>query len=92
VVDQLVFDSAVFEAFSVTTLPGGLTTTNLLKGQDVTGPSANETGVDDYLIFNTKTGCLYYDADGNGTESETILVAVLKGKMADFNVEDISIV
>lgn len=92
VVDQLMLDSAVFEALSTTNLPGGLTSTNLLMGKGLTAPNTNETGVDDYLIFNTKTGCLYYDADGNGTDSETVLVAVLKGKMADFNLEDIVIV
>jgi serralysin len=91
VVDQLVLDSAVFEALSTTALPDGLATTNFLKGQGITGPSANETGIDDYLIFDTRSGCLYYDADGNQTDSETILIAVLKGKMTDFNLEDIFI-
>ncbi len=91
-VDQLVLDSAVFEALSTTALPGGLTTTNLLIAKGVTGPSANETGVDDYLIFNTATGALYYDPDGNATEEETVLIAVLKGKLSGFGIEDISIV
>ena len=91
VVDQLLLDSAAFEALSTTALPDGLATTNFLKGQGITGPSANETGIDDYLIFDTRSGSLYYDADGNGTDSETILIAVLKGKMTDFNLEDIFI-
>lgn len=92
VVDQLVLDSAVFEALSTTALPAGLATTNLLIGKGVTGPSSNETGIDDYLIFNTATGALYYDPDGNATEEETVLIAVLKGKLSDFGIEDISIV
>lgn len=92
VVDQLVLDSGVFEALSATALPGGLTTTNLLIAKGVTGPSANETGIDDYLIFNTATGALYYDPDGNATEEETVLIAVLKGKLSGFGIEDISIV
>ncbi len=92
VVDQLVLDSSVFEALSATALPGGLTTTNLLIAKGVTGPSANETGIDDYLIFNTATGALYYDPDGNAAEEETVLIAVLKGKLAGFGIEDISIV
>ncbi len=88
VVDQLVLDSAVFD----TALPAGLATTNLLIGKGVTGPSTNETGIDDYLIFNTATGALYYDPDGNATEEETVLIAVLKGKLSGFGIEDISIV
>lgn len=91
VVDLLLLDSAVFEAFSTEALPDGLAAINFLKGQGITGPSSNETGIDDYLIFDTGTGRLYYDADGNQTESETILIAVLKGKMTDFGLEDIAI-
>ena len=91
VVDQLVLDSSVFEAFSTDLLPDGLTATNFLKGKGLTGPSSNETGVDDYLIFDTGSGRLYYDADGNQSESETILIAVLKGNLTDFNIEDIGI-
>ena len=92
VVDQLVLASAVFESLSITALPGGLTTTNLLIAKGATAPSANETGVDDYLIFNTSTGALYYDPDGNAADEETVLIAVLKGKLSDFGIEDISIV
>src|SRR5574343_537841 len=92
IVDQVYLDSSVFEALSAAKLPAGLSTTNLLIGKGVTGPSANETGVDDYLIFNTATGALYYDPDGNLGEEETVLIAVLKGKMTDFGLEDIVIV
>lgn len=92
VVDQIYFDSSIFEALSASKLPAGLATTNFLVGKGVSGPSANETGVDDYLIFDTASGALYYDPDGNLAEEQAVLIAVLKGKLTDFGLEDIVIV
>lgn len=86
VVDQLAFDASVFKAFE-----SGITSVNFAKGKGFVAPSSNQTGSDDYLIFDTSSGALYYDADGNGTESETVLIAVLKGKLTDFSFEDIVI-
>lgn len=92
VVDKIVFDADVFTALKVDNLPDGLQPENILIGKGFTGPSPNETGIDDYLIFDTKTGNLYYDADGNGTEESTILVATLKGQLGNFGLEDIEII
>ena len=58
----------------------------------MTGPSSNATGIDDHLIYDTSSGKLYYDADGNKADSAPVLIAIVKGKMADFNFEDISII
>ncbi len=92
VVDKIVFDAEVFTALNTENLPDGLQSVNFLIGKGFTQPSPNETGVDDYLIFDTKTGNLYYDADGNGTEENTILVATLKGQLGNFGLEDIAII
>ena len=82
-VDVLAFDLAEFAALE------NFSATNFVKGKGLKEASANETGIDDFLIFDTKTGYLYYDADGNQTESEAMLIGVVKGKTADLNFEDI---
>lgn len=85
-VDSLAFDSLIFES-----LAGGINATNFVKGKGMSAASANETGVDDYLIFDSGSGKLYYDADGNQSGSEAVLIGIIKGKTADLNFEDISI-
>ncbi|HJV27042.1 MAG TPA: lectin-like protein [Aromatoleum sp.] len=86
-VDHLAFDSTVFDAFE-----NGISATNFIKGKGLTGASANETGVDDFLIFDTSSGRLYYDADGNGSEHQAVLIAIIKGNTADFDFGDITII
>lgn len=66
--DVLVFDDAVFTALS-----GGIGAGNLVVGAGLAAQDA-----DDYLVFNTTGGKLYYDADGSGAGA-AIQIAVLKG-------------
>jgi len=83
--DVLVFDDAVF-----TSLVGGVASTNLVVGA---GAVAQDS--DDYLIFNTKGGKLYYDADGSGAGG-AIQIATLKSvtslNVSDFVVEHHTVV
>ena len=67
--DSFAFDTTVF-----TQLAAGITAENVVIGAKVT---ALET--DDYLIFDTKTYKLYYDADGSGTSSAVVQIAGVKG-------------
>ncbi|GGX99276.1 hemolysin [Vogesella alkaliphila] len=71
--DQLQFDSSVFTALQDFTLD------NLLIGS---GKMAAETA-DQHLIYDSKAGKLYYDADGNDTDASAILIASVKGVTAD---------
>lgn len=88
VVDTIVLDSAAF-----TTLAAGpLAAESFIKGRGLTGASPNETGVDDYLIFDTGSGKLYYDADGNLADETPVLIAVIKGKITDLNFEDFLVI
>jgi Ca2+-binding RTX toxin-like protein len=60
--DKLVLDEAIFSRFTAGT---GINSTNLVKG----GNGAKALDSDDYLIFNTTTGALFYDADGSGGDN-----------------------
>ena len=79
--DMLVLSGAIFQKFT-----GQVSSGNL---------AMNAKGVavdsDDYLIFNTKTKALLYDADGNGAAFKPIAFAVLTGVLSlsssDFSVE-----
>ena len=66
--DVLVFEDSVF-----TSLAGGIAAENLVVGAGAVAQDGN-----DFLIFNTKGGKLYYDADGNGAGA-AIQIAALKG-------------
>lgn len=79
--DLLIFDSTVF-----TSLTGGITADNLVMGTK----STRAKDADDYLIFSTKGGKLYYDADGNGV-GIAIQIAGIKGSLGGFSIENFSI-
>lgn len=79
--DKLAFDSGVF-----TSLASGIAAGNLVTAEkEVTAADA-----DDYLLFETKAGKLYYDADGNGAGT-AVLVASIK-KAADIDFADFTVV
>lgn len=66
--DFLAFDTDVFTA-----LAGGITADNL-----VIGKAALDTN--DFLVFDTQGGKLYYDADGSGGQS-AVQIAIVKGSV-----------
>ncbi len=47
--------------------------------------------VDDYVIYNTTTGALYYDADGKGGDA-AVQFAILKNKPADLTADFFTVV
>lgn len=83
-VDKLGFDADEFASLA------GFTATNFVKGSGLSSASPNETGVDDFLIYDTASGKLYYDEDGNG-EGAAVLLGVVAGRMADLDASDIVI-
>ena len=61
--DKIQLDSGVFTSLTAPTLVGGSAPLNeFLSGAGVTAA----VDANDYIIFNTTTGALYYDADGSG--------------------------
>lgn len=69
--DKFAFDTSVFTALS------NMTGENVRIGAGL--KTAADT--DDFLIFDTKGGGLYYDADGNGA-GKAVLIATVKGSVA----------
>jgi Ca2+-binding RTX toxin-like protein len=57
--DTIQLSKAIFTALSATS--GTLDAANFVASADGTALDAN-----DYILYNTTTGALYYDADGNG--------------------------
>jgi len=81
--DTLQFDRNVFiPFFSLGPLAAG----NLRAAPGAT----TAADADDYLIYDTTTGNLYYDGDGSGVENSPVQVAVLTGipalTSADFSI------
>jgi Ca2+-binding RTX toxin-like protein len=70
-VDKIQLENAIFTALTAT---GALGATKLRSGAGISAAADS----DDYLIYNTSTGALYYDADGNGGGA-AVQFAVLTG-------------
>lgn len=68
--DVFAFDTSVFLS-----LAGGISAENV-----VVGAKAMALDTDDYLIFDTQGGKLYYDADGSGAGAG-VQIAVVKGSL-----------
>jgi hypothetical protein len=68
--DEIKLDQTVFT--SLTPL-GKLNSANFLEGSGVVAAQ----DADDYILHDTSTGILYYDADGNGSASSPIAFAVV---------------
>jgi Ca2+-binding RTX toxin-like protein len=60
--DKIVLSATIFSKFTGTSTGSAITEGNL-----VVGVGAKATDVNDYLIYDTKTSLLYYDADGSGS-------------------------
>ena len=67
--DQILLDHAIFTALTAGTLG---------TGNFVAGPGATAAAdPNDYLIYNSSTGALYYDPDGNGSPQSPTQFATL---------------
>ncbi|WP_127999107.1 beta strand repeat-containing protein [Piscinibacter defluvii] len=69
--DGIALDNAVFAQLGAT---GALAVANFRASSTGTAADAN-----DYVLYNTTTGTLAYDADGSGSAAAPIAVAVLTG-------------
>jgi Ca2+-binding RTX toxin-like protein len=78
-VDKIALDNAIFDVFAST---GALSAANFATNAPADG--------NDYIIYNTTSGNLYYDADGNGA-GVALLVATLDG-VPGLTQADISII
>jgi Ca2+-binding RTX toxin-like protein len=67
--DMIHLDNAIFKKL------GG--TGKLKKAFFTVGPKA--TDAKDHIVFNSKTGALYYDADGNGKGAAILFATLSKG-------------
>lgn len=70
--DKIVLRDTVFNAF---TTAGPVAAGKLLAGPGIVAA----VDADDYLLFNTSTGALYYDADGSLTTFSPVQIAILQG-------------
>jgi Ca2+-binding RTX toxin-like protein len=71
--DKIVLSAKLFSKFTGSSVGSAITTGNLVVG---TGVSAVAKDKDDYLIYDTTSDLLYYDADGNGTGAAVAFVKV----------------
>ena len=70
--DKLVFSKAIFTGLT------GAVGVNLNSGAFWSGTGVTTAhDADDRFIYNSTTGALYYDADGNGTASAAVQIALL---------------
>ncbi|WP_407279397.1 calcium-binding protein [Aromatoleum evansii] len=76
--DVFAFDTTVFGS-----LAGGITSENV-----VIGAKAVALATDDYLIFDTQGGKLYYDADGSGGNFAAVQIAVVKGSLTGLDADN----
>lgn len=73
--DKIQLENAIFAAL---TAAGGLNAGNFRSGAGIT----TSGDADDHVIFDTTTGALYYDADGNGSGSSAVQWASVVGSPA----------
>ncbi|MGZ8189974.1 MAG: calcium-binding protein [Methylococcaceae bacterium] len=77
--DTIVLENAIFKSFAAT---GAISVDNLVKG-------ASAVDVNDFLVYNTTSGALSYDADGSGAGA-AVQIATLVGvpslTSADFSI------
>jgi Ca2+-binding RTX toxin-like protein len=84
VTDQLQLDDAIFKKFIGSS--GQVSAGNFVSG----GNGVKALDANDYLIFNSATGALFYDADGSGKGAAIQFVTVVG--VADVTASDIWIV
>jgi len=71
--DKLVLSAKIFGKFTGSSTGIAITAGNLVVGAGATAVAKDN---DDYLIYDTGTALLYYDADGNGSWAAMAVVKV----------------
>jgi Ca2+-binding RTX toxin-like protein len=79
--DDILLENGFFTALSVGTLSSG----SFRKGAGIT----TAADASDHIIYDTTSGALYYDADGNGTAKAPVLIATLVGSPDALSAGDI---
>ena len=69
-IDKIAIDDAIF-----TKLKGDKDLSDNLYIQSIPGTSTQDTN--DYLFYDFESGRLYYDADGSGTKSIAVVIAII---------------
>jgi Ca2+-binding RTX toxin-like protein len=69
-IDKIALDDAIF-----TKLKGDKDLSDNLYIQSIPGISTQDTN--DYLFYDFESGQLYYDADGSGTKSVAVMIAII---------------
>lgn len=69
-------------------LPSSLTSGNLRQGAGIT----TSAQADDFLIYNSTTGKVYYDQDGSGSSYSAQEIALLGNKPVSLSITDFSLV
>jgi Ca2+-binding RTX toxin-like protein len=70
--DKLVLDNAIFTALVAT---GALNAANLRSGAGIT----TAADANDFILYNSSAGIVYYDADGSGGGSSPVQVVQVVG-------------
>jgi len=81
--DVIHLDDAIFALLT----PGALDVANFVAGAGVAAVDTN-----DYILYDTATGALYYDEDGSDTGFDPVQFAVIDGAPAGLNEGDFFIV
>jgi Ca2+-binding RTX toxin-like protein len=71
--DKIVLSAKIFSKFTGTSTGSAITAGNLVVGVGATAVAKDK---DDYLIYDTTSDLLYYDADGNGSGAAVAFVKV----------------
>jgi Ca2+-binding RTX toxin-like protein len=71
--DKIVLSAKIFSKFKGSSAGSPITADNLVVGA---GTTAKANDANDYLIYDTATGLLYYDADGSGAGAAVAFVKV----------------
>jgi len=71
--DKIVLSAKIFSKFKGSTSGVAIASDNLVVGA---GESAKAKDANDYLIFDTSSALLYYDADGSGIGAPVAFVKV----------------
>ena len=78
--DSIQLESAIFKKLKAT---GALSVENFRASADGTAADAN-----DYILYNTTSGALYYDADGSGKKAAVQFATVVIVGTAELSAAD----